>query len=261
MESESGEVSQCKLLASSDKIDKLVTALVATQLKMPTVTKDKVNPFFKSKYADLSSVVETAKPIIGGEGLAIAQFVSNMDGATTLKTFLMHVSGQWIGDEMILHLGKSTPQDQGSAITYAKRYAYCAALGIVSDEDDDGNGGTRAAQSTPASAQTTTKQADAPKTTRVKAPSTAKSEETKPEGTVNLSGLFAIKGRNGESIVPAEDDARHAWAGKILARDVASFKDLTQPDVDILKKEAKKQALETPKTTNEAEYEPIQESF
>ncbi len=241
MEAEQSEVSQCKLLASSDNIDKLVTALVAAQLKMPTVAKTKLNPFFKSKYADLSSVVEAAEPIIGAEGLAVSQFISNQGGATTLKTFVMHTSGQWMGDEMILHMKNSTAQDQGSATTYARRYAYCAALGIVSDEDDDGNGSTQRAQSAAAESKQPEKAQDAAKTTRVKAPKAAS------EGAVNLAGLFTIKGRSGEAIVPADDDERRTWAGKILAREVVSFKDLTQADVDVLKKEAKKQALETPR--------------
>ena len=247
MESESAEVSrgQCNLLASSDKIDKLVTALVAVQLKMPTVSKTKVNPFFKSKYADLSSVVEAAAPIIGAEGLAVSQFVSNVGGQTTLKTFVMHSSGQWVGDEMLLLVSKGTPQEQGSAITYARRYAYCAALGIVSDEDDDGNGTNSRPTSPEAKSQapaTKPTQATA-KTTRVKAP--AKTETTTP----NLAGLFAIKDRSGLSVVPGEDGERHKWATKILGRDVASFKDLTEADITILKKEAKAQAIASPGPT------------
>ena len=239
MESESGPVTeQRKLLISSEEIDQLVTALVAAQLKMPSVKKDKTNPFFKAKYADLSSVVATAEPIIGAEGLAIAQFVSNLDGATSLKTFLLHSSGQWMGDEMILHEGKGTPQDQGSAITYARRYAYCAALGIVSDEDDDGNAASRPVQSVPEGSPGTKSREESPsKTTRVKAPTS-----TGP----NLRRLFALI--NGDKSIGKDDELRHKWAGTILGRDIASFTELTKEDVakleDSFKTPSQKQAEE-----------------
>lgn len=231
------------MLLSSDKIDLLVTALVEAQSKMPAVPKTKTNPFFKSKYADLSSVVETVEPVIANVGLAVAQFVSHDGASTTLKTFLMHTSGQWMGDEMVLHLGKSTPQDQGSAITYARRYAYCAALGIVSDDDDDGNAASRSAKSEPSTAKIESKP-----TTRVQAPP---STTDKPP---TMRKLFAIM--NGNHSIPKDDDGRHQWATKALGRDVTTFKDLTPEDVKALEKAAKSQV-----TDSEPEYPPGQEPF
>lgn len=124
----------------SETIELLAAALVKAQGEFPTVTKDSENPFFKSKYADLATVTKAAQPVLTKNGLAVTQFVSHDgNGGSLLKTYLLHESGQYICDEMPLLMPKGTPQDQGSAITYAKRYSYMAVLGLVADEDDDGN--------------------------------------------------------------------------------------------------------------------------
>lgn len=129
----------------SESITKLATALVAVQSQMPTLTKSSNNPFFKSKYVDLATVMESILPILSQNGIAITQFVSNIDGQSALTTTLVHTSGEYMSAQMPLLLPKNDPQGQGSAITYARRYGAMAALGIVADEDDDGN---KAAQST-----------------------------------------------------------------------------------------------------------------
>jgi len=129
----------------SESLNELATALVAAQAEFGAVPKGSVNPFFKSKYAALPDVVSHATPILSKHGLAISQFI---DGEYTegdaLTTYLLHSSGQFISHTMRLHLVKDDPQAQGSAVTYARRYAYMAALGLVADEDDDGNKATQA---------------------------------------------------------------------------------------------------------------------
>ena len=120
---------------NSNDINELAAALVAAQADFDAVPKTDTNPFFKSKYAGLPTVVKSATPILTKHGLAISQFVDG-DGLTT---YLLHTSGQFIAHTMTLHLIKQDPQSQGSAITYARRYAYMSALGLVADEDDDGN--------------------------------------------------------------------------------------------------------------------------
>lgn len=121
------------------EIDKLAVALVAAQAEFSAVPKGSVNPFFNSRYAGLPEVVQHTTPILSKHGLAVMQFVSVVEGRDALTTYVIHESGQYVCDTMFLHLPKSDPQGQGSAITYARRYAYMAALGIVADEDDDGN--------------------------------------------------------------------------------------------------------------------------
>lgn len=140
----------------SPEINELVTALVKAQSEFSAIPKTSDNPFFKSKYAALPDVVAIANPIITKHGLSVSQFIS-MDGTgrDILTTYLMHTSGQFIVQDMPLHLvpdknGFVTPQIQGASVTYARRYSYMAVLGLVADEDDDGN---LASQSSPASAK------------------------------------------------------------------------------------------------------------
>jgi hypothetical protein len=128
----------------STTITKLATALVAVQGEMPALKKTANNPFFKSKYVDLATVMENILPILSRNGIALTQFVSNIDGQSALTTTLVHTSGEYMSAQMPLLLPKNDPQGQGSAITYARRYGAMAALGIVADEDDDGNKASKA---------------------------------------------------------------------------------------------------------------------
>lgn len=121
----------------------LAAALVKFQAEIGAVAKTSANPFFKSKYAALPDVVQHAQPVLAKFGLAVSQTVGFWATDTgvidTLTTTLVHESGETVRDTMRLHLVKDDPQAQGSAITYARRYAYMSILGLVADEDDDGN--------------------------------------------------------------------------------------------------------------------------
>lgn len=126
----------------SEAIDQLAAALVKAQSEFPTIPKNSVNPFFHSNYADLGDVKAVAGPILSKHGLGVAQFPTTLASGPGLTTILLHESGQFLSDTMPLLLAKADSQGQGSAITYARRYAYMAALGLVADEDDDGNAST-----------------------------------------------------------------------------------------------------------------------
>lgn len=130
-------------MASSNEINELAAALVAAQAEFSAVPKGSNNPFFKSKYAALPDVVAHAAPVLAKHGLAVTQSITYIIAGDTildaLKTALIHKSGQYIENEMLLHLPKQDPQGQGSAVTYARRYSYMAILGLVADDDDDGN--------------------------------------------------------------------------------------------------------------------------
>lgn len=131
-------------MSNSAILNDLAAALVKAQGEFPSVAKDATNPFFKSKYADLATVVKTASPVLAKNGLAISQFISTGEtGNTTLITYLIHSTGQFISHAMPLLIAKQDAQGQGSAITYARRYSYMSVLGLVADEDDDGNTATR----------------------------------------------------------------------------------------------------------------------
>ena len=129
---------------NSPEINELAAALVAAQGEFGAVPKGSVNPFFKSKYAALPDVVAHASPVLSKHGLAVSQFISNQIGLDTLVTYLLHKSGQFMSHTMLLHMVKEDPQAQGSAVTYARRYAYMSVLGLVADEDDDGQRATQA---------------------------------------------------------------------------------------------------------------------
>jgi hypothetical protein len=129
----------------SETIGALAKALSAAQSTMKSASKDSVNPFFKSRYADFQSIWEAAREPITKNGLAIVQSVSVKEGGgSVLTTFLLHSSGEWISGEYPIQPVKSDPQSFGSAVTYAKRYSLAAIVGIVAgEEDDDGNAASR----------------------------------------------------------------------------------------------------------------------
>jgi hypothetical protein len=147
----------------SESIAKLATALSIVQGKLSHAKKDSANPFFKSKYADLESVWDACRDLLAANGLSVMQFPGEfIDGTMLMTTILAHSSGEWIGQEMSLPVGKPDrdgvvkvdAQAAGSAITYMRRYALAAVLGIV-QADDDGNAASNPVQSKSSSAMKT----------------------------------------------------------------------------------------------------------
>ena len=126
-------------MEQSAEITELVKALMKAQSEIKPVTKDGNNPFFKSKYATLENVVNTSRDVLHNNGLVILQPMCGEPGSVGVKTILAHESGQWISGTLYLPLAKSDPQGAGSAITYARRYSWASMIGLVTDEDDDGN--------------------------------------------------------------------------------------------------------------------------
>jgi len=123
----------------SDEINELAKSLGALQSEMTPLKTNKVNPFFKSRYADLEAVTQHIKPLLVKHGLSYTQFPSSKQSEPMLVTQVMHSSGQYIRAESKLFLVKQDQQSVGSATTYAKRQALQAAFGVaVTDEDDDG---------------------------------------------------------------------------------------------------------------------------
>lgn len=134
----------------SDNIATLAKAIIAVQAELAPVKKDKDNPFFHSRYVGLDTVMPMALALLNKHGLALVQTVGNgidptaiAGVGTTLTTMLIHESGEYIADTQPLLLVKNDPQGQGSAITYARRYGLMSMLGIVAEDDDDGNAASR----------------------------------------------------------------------------------------------------------------------
>lgn len=123
-------------MIKSNEIKQLAVALVKFQSSLKAVKKDAENPFFKSKYADLASIIEAIREPLAKNGLAFSQFPSGEGGLTTI---LLHESGEYIEETFTMKPVDGKPQSAGSAITYARRYALGAVLGVATEEDDDGN--------------------------------------------------------------------------------------------------------------------------
>jgi len=124
---------------TSEQIAELAAALAAAQGMMENAVMNRVNPHFKSKYADLAAIFDAARKPLSANGLAIVQTI----GDGVLHTRLLHTSGQWIASEHPLPMS-GRPQEIGSALTYARRYSLSALIGIAADEDDDATGAEKA---------------------------------------------------------------------------------------------------------------------
>ncbi len=122
----------------SEQIGLLAAALVKAQAAMKPASMNKVNPHFRSKYADLASIIESLRKPLTDNGLAFTQTLFSLGGEIHLHTVLVHTSGQWLRSEYPLP-ANATPQQMGSALTYARRYSLSAITGTAADEDDDGD--------------------------------------------------------------------------------------------------------------------------
>lgn len=120
---------------------KLFEALCKAQAEFKEAVKLGFNPHFKSSFVDLPELIRATRPALAKYGLSITQALVYQDGEQFIETELGHVSGQSKRSLMKLNAEKPTAQSMGSAITYAKRYAYGSLLciAIVDDSDDDGN--------------------------------------------------------------------------------------------------------------------------
>ena len=127
----------------SETIAKLAKSLVLFNSEVNKIAKDADNPFFKNNYATLDTIIDEIRPILSKHGLSIMQIPSGDGQNVTLKTLLLHESGEWLeSDELTMKPVKNDPQAVGSCITYARRYSLAAFLSLNTGEDDDGNSAT-----------------------------------------------------------------------------------------------------------------------
>ncbi len=122
----------------SEKIDLISAALVAAQDDLEHAPLDSENPHFRSKFASLKSILNTVRPALSKQGIAILQPVDGKEsGGVEVSTVLLHTSGQFVSCTMAIRPDKPTPQGLGSAASYGRRYTL-GIVGIATDEDDDG---------------------------------------------------------------------------------------------------------------------------
>ena len=120
----------------SETIGALAAALSKAQADITGALKDSNNPFFKSKYADLASCWDACRKQLAANGLSVIQTTQMTEQGLMLVTTLAHSSGEWIAGQMPVLTKDNSPQGQGSGITYARRYALAAIVGLAQIDDD-----------------------------------------------------------------------------------------------------------------------------
>ncbi len=120
----------------SATLAKLSAALSKAQGELNPAKKTGANPFYKSKYATLEGVWDACREALSANELAVIQCPQVREESVCLETILTHSSGEWISSLIPLMLTKQDPQTMGSALSYARRYALAAMIGIVQSDDD-----------------------------------------------------------------------------------------------------------------------------
>lgn len=138
------------MVKTSENINELAAALAKAQAEMKNARLNKVNPHFKSRYADLAEIRDTVTPALAKNGIAVVNGMDTAENGIQVVTRLIHASGQWVESRFPIAYDK--PQTMGSAITYGKRYNLSAIVNIAADDDDDANAANDRAVSSPASA-------------------------------------------------------------------------------------------------------------
>lgn len=126
------------MLTTSETVNEIAAALAKAQGAMDNASKDRSNPAFKSKYADLASVRDATSGPLAANGIAVLQAAATTAEGVTVETRFIHTSGQWLACTVGAVPKAYDPQSIGSAITYLRRYGLMSMAGIA-PEDDDGN--------------------------------------------------------------------------------------------------------------------------
>ena len=142
----------------SESIAALSAALATAQGGIRAASKDSANPFYHTKYADLASIWDACRHALSANGVAVMQFPRTIEAGIEVETILSHASGEWVSEIIRLpaiqivknkegkEFERFDAQTIGSAITYARRYALAAMVGVAPDDDDDGNAAAKSSQ-------------------------------------------------------------------------------------------------------------------
>lgn len=131
-------IENCPKTMQTSELNELFTALSKAQAEMAEAALSSVNPFFKSRYTDLTEMVRASRPALVKYGLSVTQPIITLEGIIYLQSILGHSSGQYISSTVIINPDKADIQSLGRYISYLRRYCYASLVGIVSGEDDDG---------------------------------------------------------------------------------------------------------------------------
>lgn len=191
------------MCSKSETIGKIAAALVAFSGEVKSISHDAQNPHFKSQYTSLDHMIDETKPILNKHGLTVMQFPGGDGDKITMRTMILHTSGEWIESEpLTLKPTKNDPQGAGSAITYARRYSYAAALSLSLGDDDDGN-----AASTPQKPQ---EPRQPPQTTQSSSPAQRSSGGQSEPMISEAQAKYAIRLQKDKKI--SDDDFRRMVA-------------------------------------------------
>lgn len=219
----------------SESISKIAAALVAFSGEVKAIEKDGTNPHFRSSYTTLDHMIDETKPILHKHGLTVMQFPGGDGEKITVRTMILHTSGEWIESEpLILKAVKVDPQGAGSAITYARRYSYAAALSLSLGDDDDGN----ASSYSPGQARTTSQPSRPPYT-----PPTSQNGSQRQSGGNNNANVIAAR------VFKLREELAMGWnelnslASNLLGREIKFLKkDVTELDEWLMIEDALKGA-------------------
>lgn len=214
-------------MKTSESISNIATKLAAFRTKVIQPTKDADNPFFKSKYVPLENVQQSIDEALP-EGLTYVQEVTSDGQNVAVSTIVLDASGEYIQFEPFsMKAKKDTPQDMGSVETYARRYSLSAVFGITSDPDDDGN---------LASGQGTKKPTPKPSNNR-KSNDPLADDSIRSEITSEIKTLSLVNGQSDK-----ENSKRI-----MLLLGIPTWKELTMPQAEAMKKQINKEAAQTMK--------------
>ena len=133
-------------MRTSDTVTEITKSLVAAQSVIKMAEKNSENPHFKSKYADLASIVSVCREALSQNGIAYIQSPEYSDNLLSVTTRLMHTSGEWIEGTIASPVPKLDPQGIGAAVTYCRRYSLAAMVGVAPADDDDAEAVVRKAE-------------------------------------------------------------------------------------------------------------------
>lgn len=210
------EVAVITNLRFSETRGKLFEARAAAQKKIKAIKKESVNPFFKSKYADLQAQIEATADAIAEQGLCIIQSPLVNGEKAGVTTVLGHSSGEWMQGDLLLPVAKWDAQGIGSAITYARRYARQSFLDVSAETDDDANAASgkdakEAAMPRPPARQTQSTAKPNGDPFKVKFWRTAKATGKTDEAIRDYIGGLGYE--HTEEIPPQKHQEALAWAG------------------------------------------------
>lgn len=202
-------MNQFETSASTAKLSKVLSKI---QGELPAIQKTRTNTHFKSKYADISDILEQVLPILSKNGVVVTQWTLHSEDNRVHLLTRIQLDDEWMQGEFSVPADRPNPQGYASAVTYMRRISLAAALGVASDDDDDGNAAT--AQTQKAQAQAPRPQPQAPQN---------------PQGITQsqIKRLHAIATGNG-------------WTGDVVKEmmrkefKVESSKDLNKEQYDLL---------------------------